>query len=49
MNQMLMQAYSNQQPTPEELSSRRERRRRVLRAKGYYLPDPEASSSSWKE
>ena len=45
----LIQAYSNQLPTPEQLSLRKNYRQRIMKSQGYYIPDPDARSPSWKE
>ena len=41
-----MQAYAGQQPTPETLRLRKESRLKILKAQGYYLPDPDAKKAS---
>ena len=41
-----VQAYTGQLPTPEELRLRKESRSKILKAQGYYLPDPDAKKVS---
>ena len=41
-----VQAYTGELPTPETLRMRKESRSKILKAQGYYLPDPDAKKSS---
>lgn len=42
MVRISLQAYTGQLPSPETLKLRKESRSKILKAQGYYLPDPDA-------